>query len=302
MKNILKQCNLCPRNCLVNRYQKTGYCKQTNKIKVAKCCLTYYEEPCISNQKGSGTIFFSGCNLGCIYCQNIKISKYNYGKTISNKKLAEIMLSLQAKGAININLVTPTSHIIGIVKALKIAKKNGLKIPVIYNCSGYENVNSLKLLKNLIDIYLPDFKYYDNKYALKYSNIPNYTEIVKSSLKEMYEQVGPCQFDKNNNLQKGLLVRHLMLPGLKKDTKKILNYLITTYQDNIYLSLMNQYTIMENLPYQELKKNLKEKDYEEIIEYALKLNITNCYCQLKKTNSKIYIPDFNLEGIINDLI
>lgn len=299
--NILKKCNLCKRNCLVDRYKVTGYCKQTNKIRIAKSCLTYFEEPCISNEKGSGTIFFSGCNLGCVYCQNKCISIDNFGTYISIKRLAEIMLELQNKGAININLVTPTPHVIGIIKAIKIAKKNGLKIPIIYNTSSYENINTIKMLNGLIDVYLPDFKYFNDEIALKYSKANNYLETEKEVIKEMYKQVGPIKF-KNDNVISGVIVRHLMLPGLKEDTKKVLKYLYNTYHDNIYISLMNQYTIMDNLQFDELKKNIKKSDYEEVIDYAINLGINNCYCQLDNTNSKKYIPDFNLEGVKKEKI
>ena len=295
--DVLKKCNLCERNCLVNRYERVGFCKQTNEIKLAKAALTYFEEPCISNEKGSGTIFFSGCNLGCVYCQNIKISKENFGKTISFKRLAEIMLELQEMGAININLVTPTPHIIGIVEAIKLAKEKGLKIPIIYNTSSYETLEYLKLLDGLVDVYLPDLKYFDNNIALKYSKVKNYFQIATNNLEEMYRQVGSCEFDSQGNIKKGIIVRHLMLPNQKEDTKKILNYLYKTYQDNIYLSIMNQYTIMDNLPFEELKQTIKEKDYDEVIDYAISLGIKNAFCQLDNTNTKEFIPNFNLEGV-----
>lgn len=294
--NILKKCNLCKRNCFVNRYEEIGYCGQTNKIRIAKACITYFEEPCISSTKGSGTIFFSGCNMGCVFCQNKKISHGNYGTNVTIKRLAEIMLELQDKKALNINLVTPTPHVIGIIKAIKLAKKNGLVIPIIYNTSSYENINTIKMLDGLIDVYLPDFKYYDDMYALKYSKANNYLETEKEVIEEMFKQVGPCKF-KNGNIIKGVIVRHLMLPTLKNDTKKVIKYLYDTYHDDIYLSIMNQYTIMDNLPFEELNKNIKKNDYEEIIDYAINLGINNCYCQLDNTNSKKYIPDFNLEGI-----
>ena len=295
--NILKKCNLCARNCLVNRYEKLGYCKQNNQLKVAKAALTYLEEPCISNEKGSGTIFFSGCNMGCIFYQNIKISKENYGKYITIAKLANIMIELQNKGAININLVTPTPHILSIKEAIIKAKQNGLTIPIIYNTGTYETVESLKILDGLIDVYLPDFKYYDNKYALKYSNCPNYLQIATKAISEMYRQVGKVKFDKKGNIQKGVIVRHLLLPALKEDSKKIIKYLYDTYQDNIYLSLMNQYTIIKPLKYKELNHKVKDKDYNEIIDYAIFLGIKNAYCQLKNTSSKDYIPNFDLEGV-----
>ena len=295
--NILKKCNLCPRNCLVDRYQSLGYCKQSNKIRIAKATLTYFEEPCISNSKGSGTIFFSGCNLGCVFCQNKDISKDNYGKDISIKRLSEIMLELQDKGAININLVTPTPHVIGILKAIKLAKKKGLVIPIIYNTSSYENVNTIKLLDGLVDVYLPDLKYYDDKYALKYSKAPNYFEVSSLAIQEMYKQVGKPKFDKDNNILKGVIVRHLLLPTLKEDTKEVLYYLYNTYQDNIYISIMNQYTPITPLKYQELNHKVNNKDYDEVIDYAVSLGIQNAYCQLDNTSSKEFIPNFDLEGV-----
>ena len=296
-ENILKKCNLCQRNCLINRYKNRGFCKQSNKIRIAKAALTYFEEPCISNKKGSGTIFFSGCNLGCLYCQNKDISKNNFGKTISIKRLANIMLELQDKGAININLVTPTPHVIGIIKAIKLAKKNGLSIPIIYNTGSYENIETIKLLDGIVDVYLPDLKYFDDSYAIKYSKTKDYFKTASNCIKEMYKQVGICKFDKNGNIQKGVIVRHLMLPTLKEDTKKILSYLYKTYEDNIYISIMNQYTIIKKVEYPELNKNIKQSDYDEIIEYAINLGIKNAFCQLENTNSKDFIPNFDLEGV-----
>ena len=295
--DVLKKCNLCQRNCLINRYKSVGYCRQTNKIRIAKAALTYFEEPCISNEKGSGTIFFSGCNLGCIFCQNIEISKKNFGKNISSERLSEIMLELENEGAININLVTPTPHIIGIRDAIIKAKEKGLKIPIIYNTGTYENIESLKLLEGLIDVYLPDLKYYNDKYAIKYSNAPNYFETSTKAIQEMYRQVGPIEFDKNGNIKKGIIVRHLLLPSLKDDSKKIIKYLYETYQDNIYLSIMNQYTVIKPLKYKELNHKIKNKDYDEIIEYACNLGIKNAYCQLDNTSSKDFIPTFDLEGV-----
>jgi len=300
MKNILKECTLCPRNCKINRYQRKGFCGATNKIKIARAALHYYEEPSISGKNGSGTIFFSGCNLQCVFCQNNEISKSNYGKEITITRLSEIMLELQKKKAHNINLVTPNHYIPQIVKAIKKAKKMGLKIPIVYNTSGYEKVDSLKMLRGLIDIYLPDFKYHNNLYAKKYSNAPNYLEYVKEAIREMYLQTGPCKFDKKRMLEKGIIVRHLMLPTLKEDTKLILKYLYKTYQDNIYISIMNQYTPPQNINLNELKKPIENNDYDEIIDYALDLGITNAYCQMDGTISESFIPKFNLEGVIKN--
>ena len=295
--NILEKCNLCQRNCLVNRYKNVGYCKQNEFIKIAKASLTYFEEPCISNTNGSGTIFFSGCNMGCIFCQNEKISNDNFGKHITNEELAKIMLNLQKKGAININLVTPTPHIIGIIDAIKKAKEYSLTIPIIYNTGTYENIQSIKLLNGLIDVYLPDLKYYDEEYAIKYSNSKNYFNNAKKIIAEMYKQVGPCKFDKFGNIKRGVIVRHLLLPNHLNDSKKILKYLYNTYQDNIYISIMNQYTPIKHLQYKELNHKVKNSDYNKLIDYAIYLGIKNAYCQLENTSSKDFIPNFDLEGI-----
>ena len=297
--DVLEKCNLCQRNCLVNRYKNVGYCKQTEKIRVAKASLTYFEEPCISNELGSGTIFFSGCNMGCIFCQNEEISSNNFGKDISSEKLACIMLNLQEKGAININLVTPTPHIIGICKAIKKAKVKGLNIPIIYNTGTYENVESIKLLDGLIDVYLPDLKYYDDEYAIKYSNCKNYFQNATLIINEMYKQVGPCQFDDKGNITKGVIVRHLVMPNLVEDSKKILKYLYDTYQDNIYISIMNQYTPIKHLKYEELNHKVKDNEYNDLIDYAVEIGIKNAFCQLDNTSSKDFIPNFDLEGVKN---
>ena len=290
--NIYKKCCLCPKNCMVNRYTQVGYCGCTNKIKIAYADLFFYEEPPISGTKGSGTIFFTGCNLKCCFCQNIEISRFNKGQTITINKLSDIMLKLQNKGAHNINLVTPTMYVPSIIKAIKIAKRKGLNIPIIYNCSGYENVNTIKLLNGYIDIYLPDFKYYDNFYAKKYSKVNDYVQNVKASLNEMIKQQGTCLFDNRGIIKKGVIVRHLMLPSLKDDTKKILKYLYQTYHNNIYLSIMNQYTPNKYVKFKELKETLNKKDYDDMIIYAMNLGITNAFCQLDGTISESFIPEF----------
>ena len=295
--NLYKSCNLCPRKCNVNRYQKAGFCGASNEIKVSLAKPFFYEEPPISGDNGSGTIFFSGCNLKCCFCQNMEISTFNKGKTISITRLAEIMLELQNKNVHNINLVTPTIYIPSIIKAIKKAKKMGLNIPIIYNSSGYENAQVIKLLDGLIDVYLPDFKYFDNKFAIKYSKANNYVENTKLVIDEMVKQTGPCIFDNNGIIKKGTIVRHLMLPNLKEDTKKVINYLYQTYKDNIYISIMNQYTPNKYVKFKELKSPIKEKDYDEIIDYAINLGITNAFCQIGVTVSESFVPEFNLEGI-----
>ena len=281
----------------MNRYKETGFCNLSNEIKVALAKPFFYEEPPISGTNGSGTIFFSGCNLKCCFCQNMEISKFNKGTYISITRLAEIMIELQEKNVHNINLVTPTMFIPSIIKAIKKARKMGLNIPIIYNSSGYENVEVIKLLDGLIDVYLPDFKYFDDKLAKKYSLANNYVENAKLAINEMIKQTGPCVFDKNGLIKKGTIVRHLMLPTLKEDTKKILNYLYTTYHNDIYISIMNQYTPNSYVTFDELKKPLDEKEYNEIIDYAVDLGITNAFCQIGGTVSESFVPEFNLEGI-----
>ena len=295
--NPYKKCSLCPRNCQINRYQKLGFCNCDNNIRLALAKLFFYEEPPISGINGSGTIFFSGCNLKCCFCQNMEISSLNKGKIVSIKRLAEIMIELQNKKAHNINLVTPTMYIPSIIKAIKKARKMGLNIPIIYNSSGYESVNAIKLLNGYIDVYLPDFKYYDNNYAMKYSKANNYLENAKSAILEMFKQTGPCLFDNEGMIKKGVIVRHLMLPGLKDDTKKILNYLFNTYHDDIYISIMNQYTPNKYVSYDELKNPLNKKDYDEIILYAVSLGINNAFCQVGETVSESFVPEFNYEGL-----
>lgn len=290
-------CTLCPRECMINRYEKAGYCLCTNQIKVALAKPFFYEEPPISGTKGSGTIFFSGCNLKCCFCQNREISSFNKGKTITIKRLSEIMLELQEKGVHNINLVTPTMYVPSIIKAIKKAKKAGLHIPIIYNSSGYEKKETIQMLNGYIDVYLPDFKYFDDIYAKKYSKANNYLINAKESIDEMIKQVGPCLFDEDGIIKKGVIVRHLMLPNLKDDTKKILKYLYETYKDNIYLSIMNQYTPNNNIEFSELTKPIREKDYEEIIDYALNLGINNAFCQTGGTVTESFIPNFNFEGV-----
>ncbi len=295
--NLYKKCILCPRKCMVNRYTNKGFCNLNSKLLIALAKPFFYEEPPISGINGSGTIFFSGCNLKCCYCQNMEISKFNKGKYITITRLAEIMIELQNQNVHNINLVTPTMYIPSIIKAIKKAKEMGLKIPIIYNSSGYENVEIIKLLDGYIDIYLPDFKYYDDSLAIKYSKANNYLINAKLAINEMIRQTGPCIFDQNGLIVKGTIVRHLMLPTLTNDTKKILKYLYETYHDNIYISIMSQYTPNKYITFKELKKPIKAKDYDEIIDYAVNLGITNAFCQIGKTVSESFIPNFNYEGV-----
>ena len=246
MNSVLEKCRLCPRKCSVNRKMQTGVCGMLDKMVIARASLHLWEEPCISGDYGSGTIFFTGCNLKCIFCQNKQISTKNIGKEVTLEEFAAICLNLEKQGASNINLVTPTHFVPLIIEGLKLAKKQGLNIPIVYNTSSYENKETIRMLNGLIDIYLPDFKYYDNHYAVLYSHAPNYFEVAKEAIEEMVRQVGEPQFDERGMMTKGVIVRHLMLPNLKDDSKKILSYLYQKYQDHIYISIMNQYTPIQH--------------------------------------------------------
>lgn len=298
MLELLNNCKLCPRNCNINRNNKIGFCKATNTVKVARAALHYYEEPCISGQKGSGTVFFSNCNLKCVFCQNYQISTCNNGKEITIERLSTIFLELQKKGALNINLVTPTHYVPQIIEALKIAKENGLSIPIIYNTSSYENVETIKLLKDYIDIYLPDFKYYDNDLAKKYSNANNYFEHASKSIKQMVKQTKKIVFDKNGIMQKGIIIRHMILPGYINDSKKIIKYIYDNYKDKVYISIMNQYTPLDNVKnFPEINRKVSKKEYDEVVNYAIELGINNGFIQEGDTAKESFIPIFDNEGV-----
>lgn len=289
----LSKCDICPRKCGVNREKgKLGFCQAKDKIKIARYSLHYWEEPIISGETGSGTIFFSGCNLKCIFCQNFKISSENIGKEISVERLKEICLELQNMGANNINLVTGT-HFLPLIKdALILAKKEGLTIPIVYNTSSYETVESLKEMEGLIDIYLPDLKYYDNKLAENFSLANDYFEIATAAIKEMVRQTGKPVIE-NNIMKKGVIVRHLLLPNHLEDSKKIIKYLHDTYSKNIYISIMNQYTPIKKFDkYTELNRTLTNKEYDELVNYACDLNITQAFIQEGETCKESFIPDF----------
>ena len=295
IKNIYKNCTLCPRNCKINRYKQKGFCNSKNKIRIAYADMYKYEEPIIeSKNKKSGAIFFSGCNMKCIFCQNYDISTLNIGKEISIKKLKNIMLKLQEKNALNINLVTPTIYVPSIKKAIKKAKKEGLKIPIIYNTSSYENIETIEILNNDIDIYLPDLKYYEDNLSQKYSNTKDYFYHATKAIDEMYKQVGK-PIIKNNIMEKGVIVRHLLLPGHLEDSKKIIKYLYDTYKDNIYISIMNQYTPIKKLKYENLNRTVSKKEYDELIDYAIELGIKNAFIQVGETQKKSFIPDFKIQ-------
>lgn len=297
--NLLKNCKLCPRNCNVDRLNnKIGFCKATDKLKIARAALHFWEEPCISGEKGSGTVFFSNCTLKCVFCQNNDISQCDVGKEISIERLSNIFLELQDKGALNINLVTPTHYVPQIIEALKIAKNQGLNLPIIYNSSGYENIETLKLLDGYIDIYLPDLKYYNNKYSIKYSNARNYFDLAIKAIEEMVKQVGKAKFNENGIIEKGVIVRHLLLPGLLFDSKKVLDALYNKFGNKIYISIMNQYTPLKHVEnYPEINKKISKKYYDAIIDYAISIGIENGFIQEDGTAKESFIPTFNYEGI-----
>ena len=297
MEELFSKCVLCPRKCNVNRNDgELGYCKASNKMKIGGYHLHMWEEPIITGEKGSGTIFFSYCNLGCVYCQNYDISFNNVGDEITIERFKDICLELQSMGAENINLVTPTHYIPLIRDGLILAKKEGLRIPIVYNTSSYENVESLKLLDGLIDIYLPDFKYYDNDLG-RYSNVSDYFEVASLAIEEMYCQVGSPKYE-DDILKRGMIIRHLVLPGHIDDSKKVIKYLYDTYGDNIVLSIMNQYTPVKKLRYSELNNRVSDREYDDLIDYASDLGIENCFVQDSSSQSESFIPEFKGDKLI----
>lgn len=292
-------CTACPRACGVRRdVGELGVCKSPASLRVGRAALHMWEEPCISGSRGSGTVFFSGCNLGCVYCQNKDISRGASGKEITIDRLAEIFGELQLKGAENINLVTPTHYVYSIAEAIVKAKKRGLKIPVVYNCGGYESVKALKYLDGLIDIYLTDFKYADPQIALRYSGAEDYPEIAKKALLEMVRQCPQPLFDKRGIMTKGVIVRHLLLPNRFEDAKKIVRYLYDTYQNKIYISLMNQYTPVGGMKeYPELRRPVHRYEYDRLVDFAVNIGVEQGFIQEEGTVAESFIPVFDGEGV-----
>lgn len=295
-------CNLCPRECHVRRAEgQVGYCLCDEQVYVARASLHMWEEPCISGRGGSGTVFFSGCNLRCVYCQNYEIAAARKGKKVSVSELAEIFLSLQDKGAANINLVTPDPYIREIARAVLLAKESGLRIPVVYNGSGYEKEEVIENLQGIVDIFLTDFKYMDEELAEKYSFAADYPEVAKTALAAMVKVAGEPVFDEDGMMQKGVIVRHLLLPGHKKNAKAVLEYLYQTYGDRIYISLMNQYTPFERLrekpQYAGLCRKVTQREYETVVDFAISLGIRNAFIQEGKTAMESFIPEFDGTGL-----
>lgn len=283
---------------MADREQTTGYCGVKNTLRVARAALHFWEEPCISGVEGSGAVFFTGCNLRCVYCQNYHIARAEQGKEITVERLSEIFLELQEKKANNINLVTPTHYVPQIIEALGNAREKGLKLPVVYNCGGYESTETLKRLEGLVDIYLPDFKYMDPVRAKKYSRAEDYPERAKAALSEMVRQQPKAELDQRGILKKGVIVRHLMLPGGIKDSKAVVRYLYETYGDHIYVSLMNQYTPLPQAEkYPELTRKLKKFEYDRLVDYAISLGVSNGFIQEGETAEESFIPAFTNEGV-----
>ncbi len=291
-------CSLCPRMCRTDRRKTTGYCGVTDTLRVARAALHFWEEPCISGEEGSGAVFFAGCNLRCVFCQNYEIARAKQGKEISVERLAEIFLELQEQKANNLNLVTATHYVPQVIKALEQAKMKGLHIPVVYNCGGYEGVETLKMLEGLVDIYLPDFKYMDPQRAKTYSHAEDYPETAKKALAEMVRQQPECRFDQRGIIEKGVIARHLMLPGGIKDSKAVVRYLYETYGDAIFISLMNQYTPLPHVAaYPEINRKLKKFEYDRLVDYAISLGVENGFIQEGETAEESFIPAFTGEGV-----
>lgn len=291
-------CTLCPRNCGVNRKEKSGYCKVTDTIKVARAALHMWEEPCISGDEGSGAIFFSGCNMQCVFCQNKKIADGTVGKEIKLERLSSIMIELQNKHANNINLVTPSHYVNQIIEAVELAKRNGLNIPIIYNTSSYEKVETLRKLEGIVDVYLPDCKYYDEELAVNFSHAPGYHDISMDAIAEMVRQTGKCSFDNEGKIKKGVIVRHLVLPGHTKDSKAVIKALWERFGEDVYLSIMSQYTpLTNNEKYPELNRRITVREYNKVVDYAIELGITGGFFQDMDVAEDSFIPDFNLEGV-----
>ena len=294
MKEYLN-CKLCPRGCGADRSKSKGFCGESDALRVARASLHMWEEPPISGKNGSGTVFFSGCNLGCIFCQNHEIAHDHKGKEISPEDLAEIFLALQEKGAANINLVTAVHFIPHVTSALDIAKANGLSIPIVYNSSGYESEETLRKLRGYIDVYLPDYKYRSPVLAERFSKAKNYPDIAERALREMVSQTGPCVFDENGMIKKGVIVRHLVLPGHTDDSMAVLEYLRQTYGDRIYISIMNQYTpVRKYEAYPELSRKLTTYEYGKVVKFAEKIGIRNGFLQSGETAKESFIPSFDI--------
>lgn len=299
MLDIIRSCSICPRNCNTNRLENCkGFCGASKDIIAAKAFLHLWEEPCISGTKGSGTVFFSGCNMKCVFCQNHTISHTMLGKNISIERLADIFLELQNKGAHNINLVSPTPYAVHIIEAAALSKNHGLSIPIIYNTNGYDSVETIKMLKGTVDIFLPDLKYYLSSTSKKYSHCENYFEFASKALLEMVNQVGYPKFNDDGMLESGVLIRHMLLPEMLEESKKIIKWIKDNLGPKIFISLMSQYTpLYKANEFFEINKKVNEEDYEELIDYFFEIGLENGFVQERSSADECYVPDFDLSGI-----
>ena len=298
-EELLKNCTLCPRNCKVNRLEgRQGYCGMDSTIRAARAALHMWEEPCISGKKGSGAVFFSGCGLRCSFCQNRDIAIGDSGKEITVERLAEIFLELQGKGAANLNLVTGAHYVPQIICALELARGKGLGLPVVYNSSGYENVKTIRMLEGYVDVYLPDLKYMEPELAAAFSHAEDYPRVAQAAIAEMIRQTGPCQFGEDGYIRRGTIVRHLILPGHTKNSIAVLKYLHQTYGEDIFISVMNQFTpVWKNERYPELNRKVTRREYEKVLNAAVELGIGNGYFQEGETAKESFIPAFDYEGV-----
>ena len=294
----MTECRLCPRQCGVDRSKQTGYCGVSDRVKLARAALHFWEEPCISGKRGSGTVFFSGCALKCVFCQNYQLSAVHFGKEVSIQRLAEIFLELQQQGAHNINLVTGGHYVPQIVQALELVRKD-LKIPVVYNSSGYETVETLRQLKGYVDIYLPDLKYYSPERSARYSNARDYFAVASQAVQEMFSQVGPVQFDEQGMLQKGVVVRHMVMPNGVEDTMDILTWIAEHLPlDDILVSVMSQYTpFYKSADYPEINRRLTQEEYDRVLDWMECMGIEQGFVQELSSAKEEYTPDFSLQGV-----
>ena len=290
---MLEKCMICPHNCGINRLDgQVGRCKSKDTVKIALYSTHNFEEPCISGKKGSGTVFFSNCNMNCVFCQNYEISQQGKGKEISIQELAEIFIKQQEKDVENINLVTPTSYVPQIIEAIKIAREKGLKIPIVYNTNGYEKVETLKMLEGYIDIYLPDLKYSDDILAKRLSKVDNYFEIATSAIKKMYRQTGKFVFDEDGIMQKGMIIRHLVLPNHILNSRRVLKW-INDNMNDVYVSVMAQYfPTYKAKEIEDINRKLTKEEYEEIENYLYRLNLENGYIQELGEHEEEYVPNW----------
>ena len=294
----LHNCRLCPRDCGVDRYKGTGFCGAGDKARVALVSLHPWEEPCLTGEKGAGTVFFSYCNLRCCFCQNHEISHGGKGEEVTEVRLAEIFLEQQERGAATLDLVTPTHYVPQIISALGLARAKGFRLPVVYNSSAYEKVGTIEALKDMVDIYLPDLKYFSGESARAYSEAKDYPETAKAAIRAMFHQVGPLQFREDGSLESGVIVRHMVLPGHRHESMEILDWLWQEFGDEVQLSLMSQYTPMYRAgEHKNLSRRLTTFEYESVVAHAVELGITRCYTQERRAASEEYVPEFDGRGV-----